>query len=261
MNVDAGTRAMVLIALREWTRLVRQPSRAFATVATPVMLWIFMASGLSGAVRASGPETAGYSLYLLPGVIAMALMFSSIFAAISLIEDRNEGVLRALLCAPVPTWSIVAGKTVGCSSIALAQAVLVVPAAWVMGARPGAIDVALSIGVMATLSAGLTGMCLALAWRVDSSSGFHGVMNTILMPMWFLSSAVFPIATSSVWLRAAMFANPMTWPTVALRHTLVGWEMPVSAWIVWLATIGFGVAGSVLGWCALSVGRRHGSST
>ncbi|MCA9279762.1 MAG: ABC transporter permease [Phycisphaeraceae bacterium] len=261
MTTNAGMQAMMQIALREWKRLLRQPSRVVASVATPVMLWVFLAGGLSGAMRTGESQDGNYALYLLPGVIAMTLMFSSIFAAISLIEDRNEGVLRVLLCAPVPTWAIVAGKIVGCSSIALAQALLVIPAAWVMGAHPGTSDILVSIGVMVLLSAGLTGLCLALAWRVNSSSGFHGVMNAILMPMWFLSSAVFPLTTSSTWLKVAMYANPMTWPTVALRHSLVGWNMPVSAGVVWIATIVFGIAGAVFGWVVLSVGRRRGSAT
>lgn len=218
-GADAGWAALAALTRREWMRFARQPSRVVAAVGTPALLWVFLASGFgSGVAGAAG----GYGAHLVPGMVGLTVVFSSIFGAISLIEDRTTGFLQGVLASPAPRWSVVGSKVVGGASIAVLQGAILLPAAALVGATPGVAGFAAALGALACLSLVVLGLSLGLAWRVNSVSGFHGVMNLVLMPMWLLSGSFFPVAGAAPWLRGVMLANPLTWPTEALRASLGG---------------------------------------
>jgi len=122
----------------------------------------------------------------------------------------------------------------------------------VTGARPDAAGWLGALGALLLMALFSTGLALVLAWRVNSVAGFHGVMNLILMPMWLLSGAIFPIATAAGWMRLLMLANPMAWMTDTLRASLTGQPAEI-AW-GWAASIV--VAGVMLAVGCAVVGRR-----
>lgn len=262
MRRASGSASFMALVRRECVRFVRQPARMIASVGTALVLWIFLSSGLGSAMdrggmgAGDGAENGAYMLAIAPSMATLAMLFSSIFGAISLIEDRHSGFLQAALVSPAPRWSIAMAKSVSASLLALAQAcVIMLPVAFLHD-RVGILDVASTLVPLACVSLGVAGLSMALAWRVDSVQGFHGVMNLVLMPMWLLSGGVFPLDQSSPWLRMIAMADPLTWPTRLMQGMLSPEKPPTEpAWILWTATIGFGLGGLALAWRTLGSGR------
>ena len=122
-------------------------------------------------------------------------MFTAIFATISIIEDRREGFLQGVLVAPLPRWAMVLGKILGGSTIAVSQACLFLLLAWTVGIHPGPLAMIAVLGWLILSALALTGLGFLLAWRMESTQGFHAIMNLLLMPMWLLSGAFFPVPT------------------------------------------------------------------
>jgi ABC-2 type transport system permease protein len=156
-------------------------------------------------------EGLGYLAFFFPGTVVLMVLFTAIFATISIIEDRREGFLQAVLVSPAPRWAIVLGKVLGGSAIAWVQGlVMLILGAWLVG-FPGWLGFFSALGVLGCIAAGLTGLGVAMAWPMDSTAGFHALMNLLLMPMWLLCGAIFPAATAAGPVKWLMYANPLTY--------------------------------------------------
>ncbi|MGB5160287.1 MAG: ABC transporter permease [Thermoanaerobaculia bacterium] len=208
---------------REVVRFRRQPARVLGAVGMPLLFWALIGSGLSGSFRLpGGPEDLDYLEYFFPGTIVMLVLFAAIFSTFSVIDDRNEGFLQGVLVAPVRRSALVAGKVFGGATLAWIQGMLFLVLAPVAGIRltlRSGLEVAVVVAVMAVA---LTAFGFAFAWRMNSTQGFHAVMNLVLMPMWFLSGAIFPLSGAPGWLDSVMRLNPLTYGTAALRRVLYG---------------------------------------
>ena len=249
-----GTRACMALTKRELIRQTRQPSRVIASIATPLLIWIFLVGGFSNSVGSVAQGRSSLTAYTIPGMASLTVMFASIFAAISLIQDRHDGVLRAALVSPAPRWSIAMSKIGAGSLLALAQALLVLLTLPILGVSLTPLGVLGAVLALACISIALIGIGLSLAWIVDSTQGFHGVMNALLMPMWLLSGAVFPIAEAAGWLRTIALLNPLTWAHAAMRSSL-GMSAELNTTVSWAITISFGMFGIILGTWAISRSR------
>ncbi len=206
---------------RELRRFFRQPSRIAGAALSPLLFWILIGSGFSGSFRLpGGPAEVSYLRYFYPGVIVLVLLFAAIFSTISVIEDRREGFLQGVLVAPVGRASIVAGKVLGGATLAWLQALPFLALAPFAGVRLTWGSALAAAGVMALLAVALTAVGFAFAWRVDSVQGFHAVMNLVLVPMWLLSGAFFPLAGAAGWMTVLMRLNPLTYGVAALRGVL-----------------------------------------
>ena len=205
------------LARREVVRFVRQRNRVFGALAQPVLFWAIFGAGLSPSFRTG---SVGYSEYFFPGVIVMILLFTAIFATISIIEDRNTGFLQGVLVAPVPRWAIVLGKVEGTTILAVGQALLVTMAAPFLGMSIPIAGILLSIPVLVLISIALAGLGTWIAWRMDSTQGFHAMMTSFLMPLWLLSGAFFPPGGTPRWLTFVIAINPLTYGVALLRHAL-----------------------------------------
>ncbi len=206
---------------REIVRFVRQRSRVTGAFAQPLVFWLLLGSGLNSSFRA--PEAgadASYLVYFYPGVIALVLLFTAIFATIAVVEDRQGGFLQGVLVAPVSRASIVLGQSLGCTTLALVQGCLFLLMAPLIGLTLTLSGALLAIVTMALIAFGLANLGLIIAWRMDSTQGFHAIMNLVLLPIWLLSGAFFPASGASVWLRWIMVLNPLTYGMAALRHAL-----------------------------------------
>lgn len=250
-----GLQAMNALAHRELIRQVRQPSRIIASIATPLMIWLFIVGGFSDAVGTVADAGSSLTAYTIPGMASLTVMFSSIFAAISLIQDRHDGVLRAALVSPAPGWSIALSKIGAGSLIALGQALIVLLTLPVLGVPLTLLGVLGAVAALACVSAALIGLGLAMAWIVDSTHGFHGVMNALLMPMWLISGAIFPVEDAAGWLRMAAVVNPLTWAHAAMRDSL-GMSDHFNPMLAWAITVGFALFGVMLGSWTISSSRR-----
>jgi len=239
-----GTRATNALIKRELIRQTRQPSRIIASIATPLLIWLFLVGGFSNSIGAVAESNANIGPYTIPGMASLTVMFASIFASISLIQDRHDGVLRAALVSPAPRWSIALSKIAAGSILALLQALIVLLTLPFLGISITPMGIVGAIAALACISVALIGLGLALAWIVDSTQGFHGVMNSILMPMWLISGAIFPVENAADWLRAIALINPLTWTHSAMRSSLgmdTGLD-PTLAWIISIAFALFGIA-------------------
>ena len=225
---------------RETVRFLRQRNRIVGAVGTPLVFWLLIGSGLHGSFRIPGLGDTPYLQYFYPGTIVLMVLFTAIFSTISVIEDRKEGFLQGVLAAPVPRGALATGKLLGGTALATFQGALFVAAAPLLGLPVTAASAAFSIGVLFLLSFGLTGLGFLLAWRTDSTQGFHAVMNLFLMPLWLLSGALFPAAGAPGWLQAVMRINPLTYGVAALQSGLgLAGDAPGSPVIGVAVTAGF----------------------
>lgn len=214
---------------RDLVRMVRQPARIVASVGTPAILGAFLASGFSESLSPGG---ARYGDYLLSGMVVMVVLFSSIFSAISLIDDRERGILQGIIVSPMRWRTIALARLTGSSIVAAIQALLLVGIGLATGAAEVSTRLPMAIVAIAIVSVGTTGLGLALAWFVNSKEGFHGVMNLLLMPMWLLSGAFFSRESATAWLDVVMVINPLTHATDALRWSLGSGTVSTLNWVV-----------------------------
>jgi ABC-2 type transport system permease protein len=244
---------------REVVRFYRQPSRIVGALGSPLLFWLLIGSGLGRSFRTNEPLAGGYLEYFYPGTLALIVLFTAIFSTISVIEDRQEGFLQGVLVAPVPRTTIVLGKILGSTALALMQAVVFLFISPFTFGFLGIATLAALVGVLAMLAFGLSGLGFLLAWRLDSTQGFHAIMNLFLVPMWMLSGALFPASGATSWIRGLMWLNPLTYGVSALRQLIYGHRIPHEPGLAAsLLVIGaFGAAALVAGaWVVQRDGQR-----
>jgi ABC-2 type transport system permease protein len=254
--------AVYALTKREIVRFYRQRSRVIGSLATPLVFWLVLGSGFGASFQTVGGGAGhGYLEYFYPGVLAMILLFTAIFSTISIIEDRSQGFLQAVLVAPISRGSIVLGKIFGATALALFQAIIFLALAPLAGVSVGLIEVVSVCAVFLIVGFGLTALGFLIAWKLDSIQGFHSIMNILLLPMWLLSGAAFPSVGSSKWMALIMHVNPMTYGVAAIRRALY-WR--TSAGWVGIPSMGLSLAVSVLygivlfALCFQVVSRRQG---
>jgi len=212
---------VMTLCWREVVRFCRQRSRLVGAFVQPLVFWLLLGGGLRASFRPPGtPPGTSYVEYVYPGIIAMVLLFTAIFATISVIEDRRMGFLQGVLVSPVSRSSIVLGQALGGTTLALIQGIILLLLAPAAGVPLTVASVLWMVLVMFLVAFGLTSLGLVIAWRLESTQGFHAVMNLILLPMWVLSGAFFPATGVPGWLGWTMRLNPLTYGMAALRRCL-----------------------------------------
>ena len=204
---------------REMVRFYRQRSRVVGVIASPVLFWLVLGSGFGSSIR-SGASGQNYLLYFFPGALIMIVLFTSIFTMMSVIEDRREGFLLSVLVAPVSRGVIVMGKVLGGTTLSALQGLVFLAFAPLVGIRLGwqqLLGIALVVFLVAFL---LTALGFAIAWKLNSTQGFHAIINLVMIPLWLVSGALFPLSGASIWVRLLMRANPLTYGVEALRGLL-----------------------------------------
>jgi ABC-2 type transport system permease protein len=215
------------LAQRELVRFFRQRSRVVGALVPPIFFWFLIGSGLGSSFRISTalmPTPEGQITYLqffFPGTIALIVLFTAIFSTISIIEDRHEGFLQSVLVAPVSRGSIVMGKILGGTALAFSQGLIFLCFAPLVGISIHWGPLLFLLLMLMLISFGLTGLGFIIAWQLDSTQGFHSVMNLLLIPMWLLSGALFPISGATPWLRVIMRINPLTYGVAALSQSFI----------------------------------------
>jgi ABC-2 type transport system permease protein len=206
---------------REVVRFYRNLSRVIGVIASPLLFWVVIGAGFGNSFR--NPTTGSGQNYLdffFPGALMMIVLFTSIFAMMSLIEDRNEGFLLSVLVAPVHRSVIVLGKVLGGTTLATMQGVLFLVIAPLLGIHFGIVQLLLVILDIFLVSFSLTALGFIIAWPMDSTSGFHAIINLFLIPLWLLSGSLFSVSSASPWMAFIMRINPLTYGTEALRNLL-----------------------------------------
>lgn len=225
-----------MLCWREWTRFFRQRNRVIGALGQPILFWLLFGTGMHTAFRGGNQN---FMTYYLPGTIALILLFTAIFATISIIEDRREGFLQNVLVAPVPRWTIAAGKIIGGGAIAWVQACIFLGLAIAIGSVPLSASLGGVLLMMAVSGLTLTALGVFFAWPMESTQGFHAIMNLVLMPLWLLSGAFFPIPSPTSdspigqwFMHWIMRANPLSY-TIAGMRRMMGDDSAVSE-TVWI---------------------------
>lgn len=228
--------AVQAIAWREWVRFFRQRSRVIGAFATPVIFWVLLGFGADRVFDASG-SGIGYREYFFPGALVMILLFTAIFSTITVIDDRNEGFLQGVLVSPAPRSAIVLGKVIGGAGIAMVQGLAFLALFPLVMDWPGIAGLLAVLPAMLVLAIALTGLGLVMAWRMDSTAGYHALMNILLMPMWFLSGAVFPASSAPGWMKIVMALNPLTYGHQVIAGSLLSDDAPPGLVPMWVAVL------------------------
>lgn len=206
---------------REIVRFYRQPGRVVGVLASPLVFWAVLGSGFGTSFSpGSGGGQQHYLDYSYPGILILIVLFTSIFTMMSVIEDRKEGFLLSVLVAPVPRSAIVLGKVLGGTTLAAVQGLIFLIFAPFAGVHLDPLQVLLVAVIVFLVSFSLTALGFAIAWPMDSSQAFHGIVNLFLIPMWLLSGSLFSITHASGWIRVIMRLNPLTYGVDALRGLL-----------------------------------------
>lgn len=265
----AGTRhaarpwlAAWALARREWVRFVRQPNRVFGAVGQPLIFWVLFGAGLGPSFQLPNAAAGlSYREYFFPGTLVLILLFTAIFATISIIEDRREGFLQSVLVAPLPRWSVVLGKIFGGTLIALVGAAVFLLLGFTIGIPLSFLSTVATLAHLFLVGLGLTSLGFAIAWRMDSTQGFHAIMSVFLLPMWLLSGAFFPPGDN--WIGWIIRANPLTYAVAGLRRLvyleasdeLRAAALPSSlpgGWTCAAITVSFVIAMFLLAWLVSS---------
>src|SRR6476646_11974218 len=186
---------------REIVRFYRQRGRVVGVIASPLLFWVVIGSGFGTSFRSGGGAGQQHYLeYFYPGALIMIVLFTSIFAMMSVIEDRKEGFLLSVLVAPVRRSAIVLGKVLGGATLAAIQGLVFLIFAPAIGIHIGMVQFGLVVLIVFLVSFSLTALGFAIAWPMDSTQAFHAIINLFLMPLWMLSGALFLISGASKWL-------------------------------------------------------------
>lgn len=207
---------------REVLRFVRQRSRLTGALLQPLVFWLLLGGGLSASFRPPGAAgDAGYLAYFYPGILALVLLFTAIFSTISVVEDRRSGFLQGVIVAPVSRPTIVLGQAAGATSLAVAQGAIFLLLAPLVGLSIAPLRVVAALVSMTVVGFGLVNLGLMIAWRMESTQGFHAIMNLLLLPIWFLSGAMFPPDGLPAPLAFVMQLDPLTYGVALLRRCVV----------------------------------------
>ena len=204
---------------REIVRFYRQTTRVIGVLASPLVFWLVIGSGFGTSFRSGGGAGQQHYLdYFYPGALIMIILFTSIFTMMSVIEDRKEGFLLSVLVAPVPRTAIVLGKVLGGTTLAAIQGMIFLIFAPFAGVHLDPVKVLLVGVVVFLVSFALTALGFAIAWPMDSTQAFHGIVNLFLIPLWLFLERYSRSSGASGWIRVIMRLNPLTYGVEGLRQ-------------------------------------------
>jgi ABC-2 type transport system permease protein len=239
--------AVYAIWLRELVRFLSERSRIVGALGQPLIYLLIMGTGFGATFRAAAvPQGFSYIAFMYPGVLGMTVLFTSLFSAISVIWDREFGFLKEILVAPVSRATIVAGKVLGGATVATLQGTLLLALAPAAGVRLAPVQVLQLWLVMFLVACTLTSVGLVVASRMSTMEGFQVIMNFLVLPMWLLSGAFFPLRGLPGWMTALVHADPLTYAVDALRGVVYARSPLHAALVLYPYRVDLAVLGAAL---------------
>jgi ABC-2 type transport system permease protein len=218
-GLRSDLRAIKVVWQREWLRFLRDRPRILAALVQPVLFLFVLGTGLS-RIASAGTHGVNLRTFVYPGVLAMAVLFTAIFSAASIVWDREFGFLREMLVAPVRRGSIVLGKCLGGATVAGFQGVLVIGLAGLVGVPYAPRMILEVLGIQLLLAFALTAFGVMLAVRITQIQSFMAITQMLLMPMFFISGALFPVSGLPTWLSVLNRLDPITYAVDPIRHSV-----------------------------------------
>lgn len=209
-----------ILWLRQMKRYLRSRSRVLGAIGQPVLFLLALGYGLGSVYKRAGQ--GNYLQFLVPGIIVQTLLFSGVFWGIQILFDKRFGFLKEMLVAPVSRTRILLGNSLGGATISFLQGIFVLIISIALGFRPyNWALLPVSLLVMIALCLALTSFGAGLASIVEDFQGFQGINNFIIFPLYFLSSALYPLTNVPTFLRIASEINPLSYCVDALRYTMI----------------------------------------
>jgi ABC-2 type transport system permease protein len=223
-------RVIYTIWLREYKAFLRERGRIIGMIGQPLLYLLILGQGIASGLTINGAPGVSYLQFMFPGILGMSVLFTSMFSAISIIWDREFGFLKEVLVAPVPRWAVAVGKVLGGATIAVLQSMILVLVAPLAGIYPSPRMVVALLLLCLVISVAMTSLGMAIAARMRSMQSFQMIMNFLVMPLYFLSGAMFPLASAPAWMQALMVFDPLTYGVDALRNVVLsGMELPAGS--------------------------------
>jgi len=260
-SLRTDLRAVSIVWRRELIRFQRDRLRAVTSLIQPLLFLLVLGTGLSALASHSLPAGVDFKTFIYPGVLAMSVLFTAIFSAASIVWDREFGFLREMLVAPVSRASIVIGKCLGGATIATFQGIIMLALAGLAGVPYDPVLMLILIGEMLLLAFTLTAFGVMMAARITQFQAFMALTQMLVMPLFFLSGALYPLRGLPGWLSVLTRIDPLTYAVGPMRHavfehlslspqavdalspsiTWAGWPVPIPLSLGIVAAMGLGM--------------------
>jgi ABC-2 type transport system permease protein len=245
-----GVWAIVVLDLK---RFLQERARLFAGLMQPLLYLFVLGAGLGASFQHGG---ADYRKFIFPGVVGLALLFTATFAAITIVFDRQIGFFKAVLVSPVSRAAIGVGKVLAGALQALMQGVVLLLFAPLVGVHLGVVEVLAVLGAMLLAALTFSAIGVALASRFTSTTVFPIMSNAVLLPMFFMSGAMYPLAPAPHWLKALAHLDPVAYAVDLMRQALLGSGPGIAFFPVWLDIAVLVGVTLTLTWAAVRVFAR-----
>jgi ABC-2 type transport system permease protein len=262
-SLRTDLRAVSIVWRRELIRFRRDRLRAVTSLIQPLLFLLVLGTGLSSLAKGSLPSGVDFKTFIYPGVLAMTVLFTAIFSAASIVWDREFGFLREMLVAPVSRASIVIGKCLGGATIATLQGVIILALAGLAGVPYNPVLMLTLVGEMLLLAFTLTAFGVMMAARITQFQAFMALTQMLVMPLFFLSGALYPLHGLPTWLSVLTRIDPLTYVVGPMRHavfshlplnplalhalspsiTWLGWPVPILLSLGIVAAMGLAMMG------------------
>jgi len=251
-SIRADMRAVSIVWRRELIRFRTDRLRAVTSLVQPVLFLFVLGTGLSRLASHGLPSGVDFETFIYPGVLAMSVLFTAIFSAASIVWDREFGFLREMLVAPVRRWAIVVGKCLGGATVATFQGIIFLALAGVAHVPYNPVLLLTMVGELLLLAFTLTAFGVMMAARIKQIQAFMALTQLLVLPLFFLSGALYPLNGLPAWLTVLTRIDPLTYIVDPMRHAVFA-HLPVSplavkalspgvTWGGWVVPIGLSVA-------------------
>ena len=215
----SDVRAIKVVWRRELIRFWRDRLRMVTSLMQPLLFLFVLGTGLSGVLGTTAPGL-NMRTFMFPGVLALAVLFTAMFSAGSIVWDREFGFLREMLVAPVGRWAIVVGKVCGGATVATFQGCVLLALSGLVGVPYNPLMLLIVVGELVLIAMMITAFGVMVAARIKTFQAFMALMQLIMLPMFFLSGALFPLTNLPVWLQILTHINPLTYAVDLVRRTV-----------------------------------------
>ncbi len=233
--------AIFALTKRDLVRFARDRSQILGAIGRPAIWMILFGNGLHRSMGGAIGQTIDYRQFVYSGAIAMTVLFGGMFQGVTIVWDREFGMLREVLVAPISRTAIALGKTCGGAAVTLVQGLVAAAFAPLVGVTLGAGEGLKLLLAMAVLSLGVTALGVAVGSRMRTFEGFGVISNFVILPLYFLSGGVFPREGLPAWMRTLVLVNPITYG-VDLMRAAIGQPHPFSALLDAALLVGFAAA-------------------
>ncbi|HEY2575708.1 MAG TPA: ABC transporter permease [Streptosporangiaceae bacterium] len=252
-SIRQDLRAAAIVWRRELIRFRTDRLRAISGLIQPVLFLFVLGSGLSSLAKRGLPPGVDFKTFIYPGVLAMSVLFTAIFSAASIVWDREFGFLREMLVAPVSRAALVIGKCLGGATVATIQGVVILVLAWLAHVPYNPVLILTLIGELLLLSFTLTAFGVMMAARIKQIQAFMALTQMLVMPLFFLSGALYPLRGLPAWLSVLTRFDPLTYIVDPMRHAVFS-HLTISPFAVHALAPGVSWAGWLVPqWLALAM--------